>query len=360
MAKNVEGISSIAGVIDLFCGIGGMTHGFKKAGFRVVAGIDNDSSCKYGYEANNDATFIDKDIAKVSAASIKKLFGKSKIKILIGCAPCQPFSKLNPGEIDEDDQVPLRKFAELITKVKPDIVSMENVRGLADRKKYPVFQDFLNVLKKNKYWTSYRIVDCSEYGIPQKRLRLVLLASRFGPIELIPVTHLDKKVTVREVIGSLPSIEDGDEHKSDPLHKARKLSEMNKKRILATPLNGGSAKDWNDELVLKCHKKKKGRSYKSTVYGRMSWDEPAPTMTTQCVGLGNGRFGHPEQHRAISLREAALIQTFPEGYSFISPESEVVVSQVARFIGNAVPVRLGEIIATSIKKHLENLKKTGR
>lgn len=341
-------------VVDLFCGIGGLTHGLIKEGLNVVAGIDNDSSCKFGYEYNNKAKFIDKDILQVTSKDVNQLFGSSdSIRVLAGCAPCQPFSKLNLKKITQKQLQPLEKFAQLIDEVQPDIVSMENVSGLANEKKYPIFRTFINTLKKNSYKYKYEIVDVSEYGVPQRRRRLVLLASKFGNIELIKKTHKDNRVTVRDVINGLEPLQNGEISTSDPLHRSRKLSELNLKRIKATPHDGGSSDSWSEELVLDCHKKETGRSYKRTVYGRMCWDEPAPTMTTQCVGIGNGRFGHPEQDRAISLREAAMFQTFPKTYQFSDPNKPIVTTHIAKFIGNAVPVRLGSVIAKSIKLHLQ-------
>jgi len=340
-------------VVDLFCGIGGLTHGLIKEGLDVVAGIDNDSSCKFGYEYNNKTKFIDKDILQVTSEDVNQLFGKSSgIRVLAGCAPCQPFSKLNLKKITQKQLQPLEKFAQLIDEVKPDIVSMENVSGLADEKKYPIFKTFINALERNGYKYKYEIVDVSEYGVPQRRKRLVLLASRFGEIELVKRTHKDKRVTVRDVIKGLEPLKDGEVSTKDPLHRSRKLSQLNLRRIKATPHDGGSSNSWDQELVLECHKKETGKTYKGTVYGRMRWDEPAPTMTTQCVGIGNGRFGHPEQNRAISLREAALFQTFPKNYQFSDPNEPVITAHVAKFIGNAVPVRLGVIIAKSIKTHI--------
>lgn len=340
-------------VIDLFCGIGGLTHGFVRSGFDVVAGIDNDKDCQFGYEANNNSTFIKRDIANVSAKDLVDLYGKDTgLKILVGCAPCQPFSKLNLNKITEKQLQPIEKFAKLIEEIQPEVVSMENVKGLL---KNPIFKTFLTVLDKNGYKYSYGIVDFSDYGVPQKRMRLVLLASRLGEISLIPPTHKNKKVTVRDVISMLEPIKAGETSSTDSLHRARALSETNTKRIIATPTNGGNSRSWSKDLVLKCHKKKTGKTYRGTVYGRMSWDKPAPTMTTQCTGLGNGRYGHPEQNRAISLREAALFQTFPNSYKFVNPKEKFIVGDVSRFIGNAVPVRAGEIIAESIKLHLKQV-----
>lgn len=273
--------------------------------------------------------------------------------MLVGCAPCQAFSKLNLKEITEKQTAPLAKFADLIRKTLPDIVSMENVGSLANADRLPILTIFLDTLQENDYKYKYEVVDTSEYGIPQKRRRLVLLASRLGKIELIERTHKNKKVTVRQAIGNLEPIGAGETSKKDPLHRTRNLSPLNLERIKATPHDGGSSKSWNEELLLKCHKKDSGKTYGKSVYGRMRWDEPAPTMTTQCLGIGNGRFGHPEQDRAISLREAAIFQTFPDDYEFVPPNEPIFVSRVTKFIGNAVPVKLGSVIGKSIKRHVE-------
>jgi len=192
---------------------------------------------------------------------------------------------------------------------------MENVSQLVNFKKAPVFNDFLKTLKKEDYFIHFEIVNCPEYGIPQNRKRLVLIASKLGKIDLIPKTHSKEKfITVRDAIGKLPHIEDGEFYTKDKLHFARKLSLTNKKRIKNTPY-AGSWKDWPEDLKLECHKKESGKSY-SSVYGRMKWEEPSPTMTTHCIGYGNGRFGHPEQDRGISLREASILQSFPKNYVF--------------------------------------------
>ena len=180
-----------------------------------------------------------------------------------------------------------------------------------------------------------------------------MLASRLGEIALIPPTHNKENfVTVRDTIGFLPFLKAGQSCPTDALHRARALSPLNMQRMMATPY-GGSWRDWPKELLLDCHKKEGGKSFGS-VYGRMVWDEPAPTMTTLCTGIGNGRFGHPEQNRAISAREAALFQTFPITYKFFPDEQEVSLSKASRYIGNAVPPKLGEVIAESIIQHLRN------
>ena len=181
---------------------------------------------------------------------------------------------------------------------------------------------------------------------------MILLASKFSEIELMKKTHVGKRVkTIKNAIGHLPKIEAGESYHKDKLHRSRELSELNLRRIRATS-QGGGWKEWDDDLVLDCHKKKSGKSYCS-VYGRMSWDEVSPTLTTQCTGYGNGRFGHPEQDRAISLREAAILQSFPSKYDFISPREPFNSSSIEKHIGNAVPPRLGYVIAKTIKEHIK-------
>lgn len=343
-------------VVDLFCGIGGLSNGFFQEGFDVVAGYDNDKSCKFAYEVNNHAKFHLADITKVTGKEINQQFGDS-LKILVGCAPCQPFSSYSfkVKTKDKDKVNLLYSFSRLIHTVKPTIVSMENVPQLMDTDKYSVFSDFCTELKKMKYHISVQVVFCPDYGIPQRRRRLVLLASKLGAINLIAGTHtLDNYVTVRDTIGNLRAIKDGEIDSYDPLHRARKLSDLNLKRVSLTK-EGGSWHDWPEEMILECFKRQSGKSYGS-VYGRMKWNEPAPTMTTQCTGLGNGRFGHPEQNRAISLREAALFQTFPIDYKFYDINEICHPSVICRQIGNAVPPILGRVIAKSIKEHLKQHK----
>jgi DNA (cytosine-5)-methyltransferase 1 len=337
-------------VVDLFSGIGGLTHGLVKEGFKVDAGVDFDISCKYAFEKNNKTKFVYQDLTKQDSVEIiKNLFTGNK-KILVGCAPCQAFSSYNKNQKNDKWKL-LYSYGKLIDDIKPEIISMENVPQLRSYQEGKVFNDFIEVLKKNDYHIFYTVVNSQYYGVPQSRKRLILLASKLGKIELIPPTHNEKNfVTVRKVIGRLPMIEDGIAHESDPIHRARKLSPINKVRIQATP-EGGGWRDWDDELLLECHKKKSGKSFAS-VYGRMKWDDVAPTLTTQCTGYGNGRFGHPEQDRAITLREAALLQTFPKNYKLFDPKTDISTPNIERHIGNAVPVRLGQVIAKSIKKHI--------
>ena len=346
-------------VIDLFCGVGGLSHGFIQEDFNVLAGIDIDETCRFAFEENNKSEFIAKSITDLSAQEINRIYGENTdLKILVGCAPCQNFSSYMFKDKDKDSNKwkLLYEFSRLINEVQPDIVSMENVAQLINFKKAPVFEDFVSNLKSLGYYVHYEVVNCPDYGIPQNRKRLILLASKFGEIKLIPKTHnIDSYVTVKDAIGELPFIKDGEKDINDPIHFSRKLTPKNKKRIEATPY-GGSWKDWNEDLRLECHKKETGKSFPS-VYGRMVWEKPSPTMTTQCIGYGNGRFGHPVQDRAISLREAALLQTFPLDYKFVKNDQDYNSTILARQIGNAVPVKLGQVVAKSVKEHLKKLNK---
>lgn len=339
--------------IDLFCGAGGLSHGLVKEGIPVVAGYDLDPACKYAFEHNNNSCFIEADLTNVDPKDLLDRWPEGKLKLLAGCAPCQPFSTYSQGREPETHAKwrLLYAFGNLVSECQPDLVTMENVPKLAD---HEVFEDFVATLKKDDYHVDWQIVFCPDYGMPQRRKRLVLLASKFGPIHLIPPTHKKTEyVTVRDVIESLPKIAAGQTDPNDPLHKASKLSDLNLKRLKQSK-PGGTWRDWDKELVAACHQKDTGVSYPG-VYGRMSWDKPSPTMTTLCYGFGNGRFGHPEQDRAISLREAALFQTFPMNYQFTEPGSQVSIRTVGRLIGNAVPVDLGKVVAKSIKLHLDTV-----
>lgn len=339
--------------VDLFCGIGGLTHGLIKAGIPVNVGMDTDSSCKYAFEKNNNAKFIEKDIKDVDIGEIKKFYSKDSVKVLVGCAPCQPFSthtqKIKDRKKDERWGM-LYNFLDIIKGVQPEIVSMENVPQIT---KYDVFTDFVAGLESEGYYVFWEIVNCPDYGIPQTRRRLVLLASKLGEIDLVPKTHEKKRYkTVMSAIGVLDPIEAGEVHPKDPMHKSYKLSPINSSRIRQSK-PGGTWWDWDEELRLRCHKKDTGESYKA-VYGRMLWDGPGPTITTQFYNLGTGRFGHPEQDRALTLREGALLQTFPKKYVFAKTDEEITFKKTGAHIGNAVPVRLGMIIGKSILRHLEH------
>ncbi|MGK7345042.1 MAG: DNA cytosine methyltransferase [Candidatus Nitrospinota bacterium M3_3B_026] len=294
--------------VDMFCGAGGLTNGLRRAGINVVAGFDVDSACHFPYTENNETAFYEQDITKTPPGLIKKLLSGSDITMLAGCPPCQPFSSYTRTARPDESWGLLYHFGNIISEVKPDVVSMENVPGIA---RHAVFSDFLKLLERHKYqWTYTERLFCPDYGIPQNRTRLVLLAIRHGkPPELKPSHPPEKYCTVRDAIGNLEPLEAGTASSSDPLHATAGLSELNLKRIRASK-SGGTWRDWPQDLIAACHKRNSGKTYPG-VYGRMEWDIPSPTITTQYFGFGNGRFGHPEQDRGLSLREGSILQSFP-------------------------------------------------
>lgn len=345
--------------IDVFCGIGGLSYGLKKAGIKIKVGIDQDKSCEYPYSINNKADFIGDDISNIDGKNlIDKYWQNDEIKILVGCAPCQPFSA-HSNKIKGKEKTTkwnlLNEFMRLIIETNPEIVSMENVPNLSNK---DIFKNFVFELATLGYKVSYQNVYCPDYGIPQKRRRLVLFASRLGNIKIIPKTKTpDTYKTTWDAIGKLQKLENGERSKKDPLHFTTELSDINVKRIKASKPNG-TWLDWDENLRLECHKKSSGNTYKS-VYGRMAWDEPSPTITTQFYNYGTGRFGHPEQNRALTIREAALLQTFPKKYKFYKKKDDIKLTKIGIHIGNAVPVNLGLVVGKSILRHLETLKDEG-
>lgn len=342
---------AVVEAIDLFCGVGGLTSGLLTAGIRVVAGIDVDRACRFPFEANHPgARFIEQDVNTVTGGQLKSVWSSGSLRLLAGCAPCQPFSSYTRGKGENHAKWGmLEQFARLVKESEPDLVTMENVPGL---QRQEPFQYFLEALHQCGFHVAYGVLNAAEYGVPQQRKRLVLLASKRGPVALPASTHPGKEhwITVRKAIGALPKLQHGRGCKDDAIHRAAGLSPLNFKRIRASK-PGGTWRDWPQELVATCHTKESGK-HSAGVYGRMTWDAPAPTMTTLCNGFGNGRFGHPEQNRAISLREAAIFQSFPHNYVFAEPGQVVSAKTVARLIGNAVPPKLAEAVGRQLLRDI--------
>ena len=345
--------------VDLFCGVGGLTYGLRQEGVRVVAGYDLEGSCKYAYEANNEgATFFERDVDTVTADELRAHYPPGALRVLVGCAPCQPYSsaaaKTKRGmsaEALEAEWRPLRKFLELILELRPDVVSMENVVRLATKGKFPVYAEFKRALHEAGYTVSEEKVYGPAYGIPQARRRLVLFASLIGRVDLPPETRTKKDYpTAAGALSGLPVLDNGAVDPEDPMHRAYRLGEKNLERA-KTSKPGGTWADWPEELRLACHRKATGSTYGS-VYGRIDPTAPAPTMTTQFYNIGTGRFVHPTQDRGLSLREGALLQTFPSDYRFVAPGQDVKFTVQGRQIGNAVPPVLGQVIGRSILLHL--------
>jgi DNA (cytosine-5)-methyltransferase 1 len=340
-----------ASVVDLFCGAGGLSYGFKSEGFTLAAGIDIDEACRFPYVTNNRAPFIRKDVGSLTAKDVELLFEPRGTRVLVGCAPCQPFSSYNQKNEDPNWRL-LQSFGRIIDQVRPDVVSMENVPQLMKFKEGKTFRKFVAILHAADYHVAWDVLYGPDYGLAQTRSRLVLLASRLGEITLPKPTHKTLYRTVKDEIGALPRLKHGEANESDPLHCASRLSATNALRM-ASAKPGGTWRDWDPKLVTACHKAESGRGY-SSVYGRMEWAAPSPTITTQFYGFGNGRFGHPDQDRALSLREGALLQGFPRDYQFVAPGERVQFKTVGRLIGNAVPVKLATAIAKTVRLHIES------
>ena len=338
-----------ASVVDLFSGAGGLSYGFREEGFTVAAGIDADEACRYAYETNVHAPFLRKDVVSLNGGDLRDLFIDRRYRVLVGCAPCQPFSAYNRNNDDPNWKL-LGDFARLIVESEPDVISMENVPKLLEFRDGEVFGNFETTLRDAGYRIVFDVLHGPDYGLAQTRSRLVLLASRLGDITLPRPTHSGRHRSVEMEIGDLRPLRAGECDPRDRLHRTSRLSKTNLERIRASK-PGGTWRDWPKNLVADCHREDSGRGY-SSVYGRMAADRPAPTITTQFYGFGNGRFGHPWQDRALSLREGAMLQGFPENYAFVAEEREISFKQVGRMIGNAVPVPLARAIARSVREHL--------
>ncbi len=345
MRSEEGGVSAV----DLFCGAGGLSQGLQEAGVNVVAGVDIDPACAWAFQTNIGAPFIERDVRRITSAHLEPLWADGTMRLLAGCAPCQPFSPYRRGADTRDEkQWPLlNEFARLVQETLPEMVTMENVTRIG---KATVFISFVTQLQGLGYHVDWRSCHGPRYGLPQARRRLVLLASRLGPLA-VPAGHLEESAfqTVRDAIGQLPPLAAGEADDTDPLHVARALSNLNLRRISASK-SGGTWRDWPPELLAPCHQRATGASFQS-VYARMEWDRPAPTITTLAHNYGAGRFGHPEQDRPISLREAALLQGFPPTYQLVRAGEKVNTALLGRLIGNAVPPPIAKAVGQAVVAH---------
>lgn len=347
-------------VVDFFSGCGGTSTGLLSAGMTIRLGLDIDSDSAETFRHNfPNSAFICKDIRNVSLDEVAGHLPLDDSPILFtACAPCQPFSKQNRFKNNEDKrQTLLNEFHRFLIHFRPHYVFLENVPGLQKvlNQEGP-FTEFLSLLTDLGYSYEYEIVMAQKYGVPQFRRRLILLASRLGPISIPSPTHGPGTSqlayrTVWDHIGQLPPIEAGEEHPVVPNHRAARLSAINLRRIASTP-EGGGRHNWPAEIMLECHRAHVGHT---DVYGRLWKDRPASAMTTRCISLSNGRFGHPTQNRAISVREAACLQTFPDDFHFVGS-----LQSMARQVGNAVPVQLAKIFGEAVISHWNETITTGR
>ncbi|MEM9128203.1 MAG: DNA cytosine methyltransferase [Pseudomonadota bacterium] len=342
-------------VFDFFSGCGGTSKGFELAGLNPVFALDSDDDSAATFETNFPAAKVARsDITTFKSRVLNDLKKPGRLTLFCGCAPCQPFTRQNtqkPEQSQDTRRSLLSFFGAFIEQHHPDYVFVENVPGMQRVAGNSTLTRFSKRLVTLGYLTSIGVVESKAYGVPQRRRRLVLLASRHGKIGFPSLTHgpfLEKPYsTVRQWIGHLPEIKAGEAHPDIPNHRAANLSDINLKRIMATPPEGSRA-DWPKELQLDCHSKS-GYSGHTDVYGRMRWDAPATGLTTRCISLSNGRFGHPEQHRAISVREAAALQTFPDSFEFVGS-----LGSQAKQIGNAVPVLLARVFGSQMLNHAKS------
>lgn len=344
--------------VDFFCGAGGMTYGMSLAGIKVLAGIDNDPNCRETYEINNpDSKYLERDLHVYSPKELAKEIGISKHDdslIFIGCSPCQYWTRINTDRKNSlNTKDLLDKFRLFVEWFRPGYIVIENVPRFLKCKNENVLGDFIEFLKRKSYNYHPDIINANLYGVPQNRKRFLLIATRVSNHIQIPEGEPDDRLVVRNFIGihkGFPAIEAGHRDETDFIHTSANLSENNKKRIQKTKKNGGNRYAWKDDSELQIRAYKGKDDYFRDVYGRMSWDKPAPTITTKFHSLSNGRFGHPEEDRAISLREGATLQTFPLNYVFKGSS----IASISRQIGNAVPPelarRIGNVIVENYMK----------
>lgn len=334
--------------VDFFCGAGGLTRGLLNAGISVRLGIDSDDRCLRTYEANNPGVrFLCGDVREVEPSNIATYLGDVPAeRVLFGaCAPCQPFSNQRGANHNSDDRTLLGAFARFVAAFLPGQVFIENVPGLRRKPGFSTYRRFCKALRELGYEWDEGVLDGKYYGVPQTRRRYVMVAMRgMKPALPLPTHGPDRLAyrTVRDAISHYPPLRAGETHPLVPNHRAAALSSLNLMRMQHTPPDGGDRRSWSTELELACHSN--GHTGHTDVYGRMWWDRPAPALTSRCDSLSNGRYGHPEQDRAISLREAASLQSFPDSYVFDGPSKAHIATQ----IGNAVPVALAEVIARHI------------
>lgn len=326
----------------------------------VVFALDSDPEAANTYRANFRATsFEQTDIRKLSSSDLSAFVRSLRPSpvVFCGCPPCQPFTSHKTSRPRDDTRTTLLlDFGRLVKACLPDIVFVENVPGIQSTAgaRSPL-SHFLAILNSSGYSFCHKIVPVMRYGVPQTRRRFLLLASRHGPIDLPPHTNgpgtaTPQYTTVRDAIADLPHIDAGEEHPDVPNHRAARLSPLNLQRIRSTP-EGSGHRAWPRHLRLPCHAKVSGYT---DVYGRLSWDRPASALTTRCISYSNGRFGHPTQDRAISIREAACLQTFPRTFLFRGSQDSI-----ARQIGNAVPARVARLIGKHVSKHIQQTLRRG-
>jgi DNA (cytosine-5)-methyltransferase 1 len=345
--------------IDFFCGAGGMSFGLARAGVEILAGIDCDPSCKGTYEHNNKpARFLERDIVSLEPMELAKELGVEQNDddlILVGCSPCQFWSKINTDKSkSEKSAFLLREFERFVTWFNPGFVVIENVPGLATKKDQTILPQFKEFLEEQGFSHAHDVINANMYGVPQNRKRYLLIATRLREKIELPKGRKNMRLVVRNFLGEsngFQCISAGHNDTTRFLHTAANLSPENLRRMQSTPKDGGTRSSWKDNPDLQINAYEGRDDIFRDVYARMFWNKPAPTITTRFNSFSNGRFGHPVENRAISLREGATLQTVPKNYIFKASNH----STIARQIGNAVPPAM----ATRIGRHLISFSKNG-
>lgn len=339
--------------VDFFCSGGGMSYGMQEAGIQILAGIDFDKSCKETYEANiKGAEFIHADVFELREQELEEkvsLKRNDNNLILIGCSPCQFWSTINTDKTKSAKSKNLLiEFARFVQYFRPGYVVVENVPGVLRRKEESGLNHFIDWLKKNGYKNPhFEVHNVHNYGVPQNRKRFTLIASRLTEEEIIPVEMPGKKMMVEDVLGvenGFPRIEPGHKDETDFLHTTTNLTDINKERLKLVKKDGGNRLDFanNPDLQLKCFIGKND-AFKDT-FGRLWWKKPAPTITTKFCSISNGRYAHPEEDRGLSIREGAVLQSFPKTYIFKGTS----IANITRMIGNAVPPKYASAVGRAI------------
>ena len=345
--------------VDFFCSGGGMSYGMQQAGIEVIAGVDFDKNCKATYEANiKGAEFIHANVFDLKEEDLERRLTLKKNDdnlLLIGCSPCQFWSIINTDKTKSAQSKNLLvEFSRFVKYFRPGYIVVENVPGVLSKKQESGLSDFIDWLNTNGYDNPhFKVHNVKEYGVPQNRKRFTLIASRVTPNEIVPVKAEGPIKKVKDVLGEangFPRINAGHRDPTDYMHTVPSLSEVNKRRLRKVEKDGGDRLGFSNdpELQLKCFVGKDD-SFKDT-FGRLWWNRPSPTITTKFFSISNGRFVHPEEDRALSIREGATLQSFPKTYAFKANS----VANTARMIGNAVPPKYAEAVGKAIIQNHQN------
>ena len=337
--------------VDLFAGCGGVSLGLTQAGWDVLAACDNDPVAAATYRANHpDTDLIEGDIQDPGTVDriVASVDGR-RVDLVMICAPCQPFSSRNNDRGDDPRELLILKALSVVERLSPETVMFENVLGLKSKQFAPVLDALrLELLRLGYMFSDVAVHDAADFGVPQSRRRVIMLAARHqATLDVLEMHRFaEEHRTVKDAISDLFPLESGEKDPTDPLHAARTHRSVALERLRHIPQDGGSRASLPSHLWVECHRRASDSFPDS--YGRLYWDRPAPTLTTGCTDITRGRYAHPNQDRAITLREAARLQTFPDSYLFHGNGGDI-----ARQIGNAVPPTMVKLLADVLSVALQ-------